>query len=302
MPAPELIADYACSTGESPMWHPLEQALYWADIPRGVLFRYDPSTGESGIVYEGELVGGYTVQADGALLCMMKGGAARIWRKEFVATPLAGVPAESHTRFKDCVADPRGRVYVGTVGKPDSPGRLYRIEMDGKATRLVDHVLNPNGMGFSPDRLRFYLTDSIRSAIYRYDYDECSGAIANQRLWSSIPASEGVPDGMTVDAEGCVWSARWGGGCVVRYDPSGAEMTRICFPAVRVSSCIIGGADYGDLYVTTAGGQDKDAFGAGAGALFRVDLRSLGVRGLPEYLSRVGLEEQAGMASQGGDL
>ena len=127
----------------------------------------------------------------------------------------------------------------------------------------------------------------VAGSIYLFDYDEESGALANQRTWVHIPHEKGVPDGMTVDAEGHVWSARWGGSCVVRYAPDGTEELRIGFPAEKVSSCIFGGPDYGDLYVTTAGGQNKPEEGHGAGALFRVRLD--GIRGVPEYLSRVGM-------------
>ena len=95
-----------------------------------------------------------------------------------------------------------------------------------------------------------------------------------------------MPDGMTVDAEGYVWSARWDGGCLARYSPDGVEERRILFPAKKVSSVVFGGPDYTDIYVTTAGGQNKATEGAGAGALFRLNL---GIRGVPEFASRVRL-------------
>jgi len=98
--------------------------------------------------------------------------------------------------------------------------------------------------------------------------------------------NEGVPDGMTVDAEGYVWSARWDGGCLVRYAPDGTEERRIHFPAKKVSSVIFGGEDYTDMYVTTAGGNNKAEEGEGAGALFRINL---GIKGVPEFASRIGL-------------
>lgn len=284
---PELIADYSCRTGESPMWHPMERCVYWADIPAGKLFRYDPSTRDHGICYEGDIVGGYTVQANGALLFLMAKGAARVWRDGRLETVLEEVEAERDTRFKDCVADPAGRVFVGTVSTKEKPGRLYRIDTDASAHLVLTGIRGSNGMGFTPDKTGFYYTDSSAGSIYLFDYDEESGALANQRTWVHIPHEKGVPDGMTVDAEGHVWSARWGGSCVVRYAPDGTEELRIGFPAEKVSSCIFGGPDYGDLYVTTAGGQNKPEEGHGAGALFRVRLD--GIRGVPEYLSRVGM-------------
>ena len=283
---PQLIADYACRVGESPMWHADERKVYWGDIPRGRMYRYDPAKGEHEMCYQGEIVGGYTIQADGALLFLMAKGAIRVWRDGVLATILGEVPEERETRFKDCVADPAGRVFVGTVSTKTTPGRLYRINIDGTTHRLLDGVGGSNGMGFTPDCTGFYHTDSNAGTIYYFDYDEKSGAITSRRVWAQVAKSDGVPDGMTVDAEGYVWSARWGGGCVVRYTPDGSEDMRIAFPALKVSSCIFGGEDYTDLYVTTAGGDNKTYEGAGAGALFRV---KLGIRGVPEYRSRIGL-------------
>jgi D-xylonolactonase len=284
------------------MWHPLEKRLYWFDIPNRRMYSYDPVTQAHGLRYQGDIVGGFTVQADGALLFLMGQGAVRTWRAETrdggsapvsstadLETVIDEVPAERHTRFKDCVADPLGRVFVGTVSTREVPGRLYRIDPDGNVCRLYDNVLGSNGMGFTPDCTRMYHTDSGRGVIYALDYDRESGALADRREWVTIPSEEGVPDGMTVDADGFVWSARWGGGCVVRYAPDGREDRRIEFPALKVSSCIFGGEDFTDLYVTTAGGPNKAEEGSGAGAVFRVRLRDEGIWGVPEYLSRVGL-------------
>ena len=129
-----------------------------------------------------------------------------------------------------------------------------------------------------------YYTDSPTREIYVFDYDRATGAIANQRVFVRTPADEGVPDGLTVDAEGYVWSARWDGGILARYTSDGEEVMRIPFPARKVSSVTFGGPDYADIYVTTAGGDKKAEEGAGAGALFRL---RLGIQGKPEFLSRI---------------
>ena len=141
-------------------------------------------------------------------------------------------------------------------------------------------------MGFTPDRKGMYYTDSTARKIYLFDYDSDSGAMANQRVFVETPEGEGIPDGMTVDSEGFVWSARWDASCVVRYTPDGEEEQRIIFPARKVSSVTFGGADLQDMYVTTAGGDKRPYEGPGAGALFRV---RPGVRGVPEFLSAVRL-------------
>jgi D-xylonolactonase len=165
-------------------------------------------------------------------------------------------------------------------------GRLYRLDRDGTFTVVLEGIGVSNGMGFTPDRKRMYYTDSRKREIYLFDYDRKTGAITNQRVFVRTPEGEGIPDGMTVDAEGYIWSARWDGGCLVRYAPDGTEEQRIAFPARKVSCPTFGGPDYADIYVTTAGGQNKAEEGQGAGALFRLNL---GIRGVPEFRSRIAL-------------
>jgi len=281
---PELIADYACVTGENPLWHPDEKRLYWVDIPTGRMFRYDPATSQHEQCYEGEVVGGFTIQADGALLLFMARGAVKIWRDGELTTVIDEIPDERSSRFNDVIADPEGRVFCGTMSTEDRLGRLYRLDTNGTLTRLLESIGTSNGMGFTLDRRQMYYTDSRKREIYLFDYDQATGAITNQRLFLRTPEGAGSPDGMTVDAEGAVWSARWNGGCLVRYAPDGAEDRRIEFPAKKVSSVTFGGEDYTDIYVTTAGGNNKAEEGSGAGALFRLNL---GIRGLPEFRSRI---------------
>jgi sugar lactone lactonase YvrE len=283
---PELIADYRCETGENPLWHPGEQRLYWVDIPAGRIFRYDPASGKHEQFYEGDVIGGFTIQADGALLLFMARGAIKIWRNGKLITVVEEIPDERETRFNDVIADPKGRVFCGTMPAPDHLGRLYRLDTDATLTRVVDGVEGSNGIGFTRDLRQMYYTDSDKHEIFLFDYDQSSGAITNQRIFVRTPADGSVPDGLTVDAEGYIWSARWDGGCLVRYRPDGTEERRIRFPAKKVSSLTFGGADYTDIYVTTAGGDNKGAEGEGAGALFRL---RLGIQGVPEFPSRIRL-------------
>jgi D-xylonolactonase len=281
---PELIADYQCETGEGPLWHPLEQRVYWTDIPTGRMFRYDPQTGEHEQFYSGDVVGGFTFQEDGSLLLFMARGAVAIWRNGRLETVIDEIPDERESRFNDVFADPEGRVYCGAMPSPTRLGRLYRLDPDRTLTLLLEGIGVSNGMGLTLDRRRLYYTDSAAKKIYLFDYDQASGAISNQRVFVDSGDESGVPDGMTVDAEGYVWSARWDGYCLTRYTPEGAEVQRIRFPAKKVSSVTFGGPDYTEMYVTTAGGQDKAENGPGAGALYRL---RLGVKGLPEYPSRI---------------
>lgn len=284
---PELIADYACRTGEGPVWHPMERRVYWLDIPNGRIFRYEPSSGRHEMCYEGRQVGGVTIQADGSLLLFMDKGAIAVWREgkplEYV---IQEVPGEGDSRFNDVIADPEGRVFCGTMATRDHDGKLYRLDTDGSIRPVLEGVGVSNGMGFTPDRTRMYYTDSRIRQISLFDYDRATGALSNRRLFVETPEGEGIPDGMTVDAEGYVWSARWDGWALYRYGPDVKEERRIAFPAKKVSSVIFGGDGLTEMYVTTAGGHDKKENGPGAGALFRLNL---GIKGVPEFFSRVGL-------------
>ncbi len=284
---PEKVVDCDCHTGENPLWHPGEHCLYWTDIPRGSLFRFFPATGRSEQCFGGEPVGGFTLQADGALLLIMARGAGAIWNGGVLRHIVNEIPGEQKGRFNDVIADPAGRVFCGTMPAAEHSGRLYRLDPDGTLHLLLEGLGIPNGMAFTPDRSRMYFTDSTARRIYLFDYDAATGALSNRRVWLQTPAQDGVPDGMTVDSGGGVWSARWDGSALHHYTPDGIEDQRVTFPARKVSSATFGGDGYQDLYVTTALGDGaRNGEGPGAGALFR--LRPA-VGGVPEFRSRVGL-------------
>ncbi len=283
---PELIADYQCHTGENPLWHPLEHRIYWTDIPRGKLFRYDPATGNHEQCYSGIPVGGFTVQADGALLLFMAHGAIAKWHNGKLDYIVKEIPTERNSRFNDVIADPEGRVFCGTIGTLEHRGRLYRLDTDGSLRSILEGIGISNGMAFTPDHRQMYYTDSLLRTIYIFDYNKKTGTLTNQRLWLQTPENAGTPDGMTVDSQGYIWSARWDGGALYRYTHDGKEKRRIEFPAKKVSSVTFGGDNLGDIYVTTALTESTKAKeGTGAGALFR--LRIDGIYGLPEFFSRV---------------
>ena len=282
----ELIADYNCIVGEGPMWHPIENMVYWADIPQGRIFRYDPNTTEHGLIFEGGEVGGFTVQDDGSLLLFMERGAVASLRQGKLEYLIDEIESERDTRFNDVIADPAGRVFCGTMPSDSHLGSLYRLDTDGSISHVLGGIGISNGMGFTPDGKQMYYTDSPTHNIYIFDYDIATGELSNQRVFVNTGENDGIPDGMTVDAEGYVWSARWDGSSLVRYSPQGEQVNRIWFPARKVSSVIFGGDDYTDMYVTTAGGQDKTGEGPGAGCLYRINL---GITGKREYLSKVGL-------------
>ena len=260
--SPELIADYLCIIGENPLWHPIENQLYWLDIPNGRLFRYNPKTGEHENFYtHGEEVGGFTFQPDGSLLLFMSRGAIAIWKDGKLTSVIDEIEGEFESRFNDVIADPVGRVFCGTMPQESRSGKLYRLDLDGSITEILDGITCSNGLGFTPDLKQLYYTDSMKHEIYLFDYNQGTGSISNQRVFVTTPEDDGVPDGMTVDAKGYIWSAHWDGNCLVRFDPFGNEERRIEFPVKKVSSLSFGGEDLTDIYVTTAGGDNKTARG-----------------------------------------
>ena len=285
----ECVADEAAHTGEGPLWHPAEQCLYWVDIPAGRLYRYDPATGENEVAYEtdGAPIGGYTIEADGALLLFTHGAIERLVPGTSTTERVSTVDAD--TRFNDVIADPEGRVFAGTMPGNGEFGDLYRIDTDGSARVVVEGLDIPNGMGFSGDASTFYLTESEARRVYAYDYDYTTGEIANRRTFVATPPDDGVPDGMTVDAEDHVWSARWNGGRAVRYDPTGRAVDQIELPARKVASLTFAAPSRDDLYVTTAlTDGDRSVEGDGAGSLFRVT--GLPTGGRSAFRSRIAVE------------
>jgi sugar lactone lactonase YvrE len=284
----EVLADYACHTGEGPLYHPDENRVYWTDIPNGKLFRYDIATGTHEVCYEGEPVGGMTLQEDGSLLLFGARGAVRVWRDGVITPVIEEMPEEKNNRFNDVIAAPDGSVFCGVMSTPERAGRLYHLATDGEMKVLVEGTGTANGMGFTPDRDKMYFTDTHVRKIYLFDYDRKTGEATNQRLWVETPDDPevGRPDGMTVDAYGNVWSGRWGGSRLVCHGPDGVEKGHIPFPVKKISCVTFGGPNYADMYITTAGGHIKDTDGEHAGALFR--LRMPGAWGVAEFRSNIG--------------
>lgn len=285
----EPIADYACATGENPLWHAEEENLYWTDIPTGRLFRYDAARGEHEQIYSGRRVGGFTFQEGGGLLLFLDRGTIALWKDGVLTEMVEDIAAERESRFNDVIADPRGRVFCGTMSRDGGSrdgdkGRLYRLDVDGSLHVLLEGIGCANGMAFTPDRRGFYFTDSFAREIYLFDYEEATGAISNRRVFARLGESEGLPDGMTIDSEGRIWSALWDGWGIVRFSEQGEIVERYALPVPKVSSLTFAGDGLSELYMTTAGGHQKEVDGPLAGALFRMKTP---YRGAAEYRSRV---------------
>jgi len=283
----ELIADVPCNTGEGPLWHPVEKAAYWSDIPNGCLYRYDPATGAHARVMHDRPVGGFTLQADGSLLLFRDKGNIVIWRDgKILKTVIDSMPGHDATRFNDVFANHLGGVYCGTMH-----GHYYYLAPDGTITLTRDGYKCPNGMGFSPDNKWMYYNDSNPGITYRWAYDMKTGAISNDTVFheakSDAARYPGAPDGMCVDSEGFLWIARWGGFGILRHSPvDGSIVAKIDIPARCVSSVCFGGDNLDTMYITTAGGQDRSN-DPKAGSFFRVT--GSGFTGLVRPVSRVGL-------------
>ncbi len=284
----QLIANYRCRIGENPLWNPLDKRLYWLDIPSGTIYRYDPAHEQHEPYFRGEVTGGFCLQADGSLLLFGVGGRISRLHEGQLSVLIESLPGEDHNRFNDLIVDPHGRVLCGTMpyseGSPS--GSLYCLEVDGSIRKLREGILLSNGLGFNDDCTTLYYADSLARTITRFRYDAATAAISHPSVFATLAPEDGVPDGLTVDAEGCVWLAVWDGARLIRYRPTGEIEREIAFPVKQVSSLTFSGDDLADIYVTSAGGDDPHSNGADAGAIFRL---RLGIRGKADFLSRVAL-------------
>lgn len=285
---PEVVVDLPSQTGEGPLWNQRDRKVYWLDIPPGRLYRFDPETGENTVAYQHTAaIGGYTFQADGSILLFCAKGQILRWHREEITTVVDEIPEEFDGRFNDVIAGPDGHVFCGTMPTANGRARLYRLERDGSLTTLFEDIGLSNGLGFSPDNRTMYHTDTNKRVIYRLDYEPGTGEVGNRDVLIRVPDGEGAPDGMAVDAEGTIWSARWEGHAIYRYDAEGNLLGMVSVPVRKITSLAFGEDDLGAAYITSAGGPDRGTVeGKHAGCLFRIDL---GVKGRPAFLSRIGL-------------
>jgi sugar lactone lactonase YvrE len=251
------VGDVAAELGEGPYWVPEDDCLLWVDIPRGQLHRtYFPS-GETVSIGLGAVsaafpaVGGGILTAGGARLALhLPAERGERWTTRIIAE----VPARDGIRFNDAGVDPAGRVWVGSMHIDESEplGELYRLDAGGVLTTVVKGVTVSNGLGWSPDGVRMYYVDSPMRRIDVFDYDPAAGEAFQRRVFADLSAFDGVPDGLTVDADGCVWVAIWGGGVLRRFTPDGDQDAVVEMPVSQPTSCAFGGPGMSDLYVTSA--------------------------------------------------
>src|ERR1700687_5792391 len=254
--AVELVASPGCEIGENPRWHREMSKLFFVDIPAGTVHTYDPARRDCSVFNRTRITGGFTLQQDGSLLLFQDGRIATV-ALDGTLRQVASDQCPGNDRFNDVIADPEGRIFAGTMG---GNGRLLRFDLDGTVTEIADGFRGPNGMGFTPDLCGMYFTDSPARTIYYFDYERKTGSLTNRRTFAEIPPDEGFPDGMTVDAEGYVWSAIWFGGRLKRYAPYRRWDRDRVLPVVQVSSVTFAGRALTDMYVTTTSSTTADSF------------------------------------------
>lgn len=270
--------------GESPVWCPRHRLLYWVDVRAPALFALDPARGQTTRWPLPEIVGGVVLAQDGLVLAL-RSGLHRFDPASGASAPLLTLESPAaDNRLNDVKCDAAGRLWVGTMRDfgAAATGTLYRVA-HGVATAMVAPVTIPNGPCWSPDGATFYFADTPEASIRAYAFDAARGELGAMRTLVARGALPGRPDGATVDAEGFLWSARYGGGGIARIDPAGRVERFLRLPVTQVSSVMFGGTDLDVLYVTTSRQRmDRAALAREplAGALLAVDPR---VRGLPEF-------------------
>ncbi len=287
-----MVVDEQALVGEGPVWDSKQGVLFWTDIRTGRYFRYDPKSDTNETIHNGIFVGGAAVNKNGGLTFGTWEG-VMLWRSDSDWQWLHHEPEmRKRMQFNDVTAGPDGSFYAGSYFEDAPRGELLRFKPDGSYDLVAEGLGISNGMGFSPDLSVFYHTDSLAGEIYAYDYGPDSHELSNRRILVELDPSEGIPDGMTVDAEGNIWSACWGGAQIIQYDPDGSEISRIKIPAVQSSAVMFGGDDFTDIYVTSATFGSEDPIEADAppayhniqnrgGQLWRV--RQEKVQGKPEF-------------------
>lgn len=276
------------SLGESPLWNPDSQKLFWIDINNCLIHRFSPSTKNITTWTCPSEPGFITSASGGRLIAGLRTGL-------HFFTPSTGTfqiildpePNNKQNRLNDGKIDRKGRLWCGSMHNTNHDqrsGALYRFNSDGSFNRVINNIQVPNSIAWSPDASTMYFADTREHIIWSFDVDINSGDICNRRIFVDLKESGGRPDGATVDREGYLWSANYGGSKVVRYSPDGQQTMEVVLPVTNVTSCAFGGTEYKTLYITTArqnltaNDMEKQPL---AGGLFACKLE---VVGLPETI------------------
>ena len=280
----EIVADIAADIGEGPVWDQTTATLTFVDSSIGRIYRLDPANGALAHIDAGQAIGTAIPRLGGGLVASARDGLLAVDDDGDVDL-LVPIEPNLANRMNDAKCDSRGRLWSGTfsLAFERGAGSLYRIDPDLTVTKALDGVFISNGLGWSPDERTFYYVDTGTRTVDAFDYDIATGAIAGRRRLIAFDRPMGLPDGLTVDAEGCLWVACYLGGAVRRFSPAGECIGAITVPVARVTSCTFGGAGLDELYVTTANQaihDDGRPHEPHAGATYRC---RPGTTGLPSH-------------------
>jgi sugar lactone lactonase YvrE len=280
----ECVLKRDCLLGESPVWAGDEGCLYWVDIHRPSLLRWTMSSGEVKEWPMPENIGSIGLATDSVVAALRLGFATISLPSGEIArgaSPLAGT---SNLRFNDGRVDRRGRFWAGTVSEKREPGlaALYRLEASGAVKKMAGGFTVANGISWSPDDRRMYFADSSARTIYTFEFDSDDGTLGERRVFATFSENEGIPDGATIDVDGCYWIAHFDGGRISRFAPDGRLDRTIVMPVPRPTSCVFVGPKLDTLLVTSASFNLSPAQKAAAPLSGSIFALNVGTQGLPD--------------------
>jgi sugar lactone lactonase YvrE len=283
----ELVLDTKSDLGEGAIWNYKTGELIWVNITDKILNFYNPKLKSNKEMLTGQMIGTVVPAESGKMMVALENGFYQLdpetGTKKLIDNPEEDIPGN---RFNDGKCDPAGRFWAGTMsteGKRQA-GALYRLDADSTVHKMIDNVSTSNGIVWSPDYTKMYYIDTPTRKVMAWDYNNETGEISNPETAIEVPEEMGYPDGMTIDAEGNVWIALWGGSAVGCWNPETGELLRtISVPAKNVTSVAFGDDDLGTLYITTArqgtSDEELEKFPL-AGGVFKI---RPGVKGLEAF-------------------
>jgi len=250
-----------CILGEGPFWSETSDRLLWVDIAGRRVHGYDPLTSRVTTWETPQLVSAAVPTARGDLMLALKDGVYRFSPDAGELDLFCRPDPDPQNRSNECRCDPQGRLWLGTMQNNIAPdgaprpvtrfsGGLFVIGDDGRSQPMLSDIGIANTLAWSPDGERLYFADSRRNLIWRFRYEPEGPVLRDREVF--VDGGPGVPDGSAIDADGFLWTARWGAGCLVRYAPDGRADRIVETPARQPSSCAFGGEDLRTLFVTTA--------------------------------------------------
>ncbi|MBA2272946.1 MAG: SMP-30/gluconolactonase/LRE family protein [Actinobacteria bacterium] len=251
----EVAVDAHAELGEGPLWDEPSGRLVWVDILASLVHRFSPDTGTDEIIDVGQPVGAVASRTTGGFVLAMRDGFGLLDTDTGDLQMIAGTEVHvTGNRMNDGKCDSAGHFWAGTMAFDQAPaaGALYRLARDHSVEKMIQDVSISNGLCWSANDRSMYYIDSPTQGVDVFDFDAASGALSNRRRLVEIPEADGLPDGMTIDEQGYLWVALYGGGAVHRYSPEGQLDQTVELPATQITSCTFGGSEFRDLYITSA--------------------------------------------------